>query len=487
MVQFAMDGPHLPPLEMFTFFVPLSLQCLFLHPAFSETASRLARLALMPCSIYLAATAPWNYAIEPRDQAIGVNFVFGIMGGYGVWKAIEWGLAEDLTPYAWVGFDGQGRKEDGKPDHGGAANAVAKNGSASSDDANETRKAQHQKHVELRKVYLRGVRKRQAAQDSTWDVVKSTLHLLYSMRGNGYEFGTTTTRPFAREPKPFLRRLMLEMAWSHPLLVLCSATLLEPPQSRDAYISSVLPTMTAERAHLVGEIATGAALGTAVFAALTLGFSLATLGVFLPNVVLRNLPLPDSVKPPPFDSREYPPLFDLSRPPSSVAVFWSKQWHSFFSRPFRFLGYDPARRLLGPKVGKAVGTLAVFALSSWIHEYGLATSISTLPPPAKPYSFFLRWGGSIYFMSQGVAIVLEGLSTALTGKKTGGPLGFVWSFAVVAVTGGALYKAWTTQGLLREVPPVRYWGWQRFLLPMACLQPPPLWMNSYPRSYDRPL
>ena len=36
---------------------------------------------------------------------------------------------------------------------------------------------------------------------------------------------------------------------------------------------------------------------------------------------------------------------------------------------------------------------------------------------------------------------------------------------------------------MREVPPVKYWAWQRFVVPMACLQPPPVWMNAYPSSY----
>lgn len=506
MVQYIMEGPHLPPLAMFTFFIPLFFQCLLLHPRFSTSFSRLGRLALMPFSCWYAVTAPWRYAIEPRNQAIGVNFVFGIMGGYGTWKALEWGLAQNLTPYAFVGFDEEkGKTEEDKPDEGGKANRVAKDsgnfteqngnghgsGTASveegeiEEDEKKKRKEAHKAHVKLRQVYLEGVRTEQAKKENVWQTVKSTLHLLYSMRGNGYEFGTTTTEPFPQEEGAFFRRVLLEIGWSHPLLVLCSAILLEPAHSRNLYVSRALPNLSADRAHLVGEVATGAALGTAVFAALTLGFSLATLGVFCPNIVLRRLPLPASLIPPHFDAREYPPLFNLARPPHSVARFWSQQWHSFFSRPFHFLAFDPAKRLFGKQVGRVCGVLGVFALSSWIHEYGLSTAISTLPAPAKPYSFLLKWGGSIYFMSQGIAIVLEGAFTTLTGKKVRGPLGFLWSAVVIAGMGAFLYKAWVTQGLLREVPPARYWSWQRFLLPMACLQPPPLFMNSYPSSYHR--
>ncbi|GAA5833351.1 hypothetical protein JCM3766R1_005476 [Sporobolomyces carnicolor] len=500
MAQYMMEGPHLPPLAMFTFFVPLFFECLLLHPAFSPALSRLGRLALMPFSFYYAARAPWLYAIEPRNQAIGVNFIFGIMGGYGTWKALEWGLAQDLTPYAFVGFDDkEGKTEESKPDQGGKANRIAKdsgnfteqngNGgagkSAGEVEKKNQEKAAHKKHVELRRVYLEGVRRRQAKEENGWQIVKSTLHLLYSMRGNGYEFAATTTTPFPRQEGPFLRRLLLEIGWSHPLLVLCSATLLEPARSRDLYVVRVFPGLSPNHAHLVGEIATGAALGTAVFAALTLGFSLATFGVFVPNVILRRLPIRAELKPPPFDAREYPPLFNLSRPPHSVARFWSQQWHSFFSRPFHFLAFDPAKRLFGKKLGRVVGVLGVFALSSWIHEYGLSTAISTLPAPLKPYSFLLKWGGSVYFMSQGVAIVLEGFFTAITGKKVRGPLGTLWSAIVVAGMGATLYTAWVTQGLLREVPPVRYWSWERFVLPMACLQPPPLFMSSFPTSYHR--
>lgn len=164
------------------------------------------------------------------------------MGGYGVWKALEWGLAQDLTPYAFVGFDDKGKTEEDKPDQGGKANRVAKESgnfteqNGKSSVAEQKKKEAFKKHVELRKVYLEGIRREQAKNENGWQAVKSTLHLLYSMRGNGYEFGATTTEPFPQEPRAFFRRLLLEIGWSHPLLVLCSATLLEPAQTRDQYV-----------------------------------------------------------------------------------------------------------------------------------------------------------------------------------------------------------------------------------------------------------
>ncbi|KPV74653.1 uncharacterized protein RHOBADRAFT_53614 [Rhodotorula graminis WP1] len=458
------------------FLVPLSLQALLLHPVFPSTLSRLVRLLLTPFSLALSFATPYRYAIEPRNQAIGVNFVIGIMGAYGIMKGLEWGLAADLLPYTFVGFD---------PATGTTANAQDK-AATTRDDRLEARRR--------RRAHLAALRAKRAAEDGPIDILRATAHLLVSMRGQGYEFCGTTTAPFALDHAAFFSRVVKEVAWAHPLLVLCSAALLEPPTSRDAALFAVLPSALVgdrapqERVHAVGEALTGLAMGTAVFAALTLGFSVATLGAFLGTLVVRRIPfVPEALCPPPWDAREYPPLFNLAERPQSVAKFWSHQWHSFFSRPFRFLAFKPTQRVVAPVLGKsaarAAGVLAVFALSAWLHEFGLASAISTLPRPSSPLSFLTKWGGSVYFLSQGVGVVLEGAFTAATGRRVRGWAGTVWTAAFVACAGGWLYSAWVTQGLVREVPPVRYWAWQRYVVPMACLQPPPVWMNAYPTSY----
>ncbi|GAA5845461.1 hypothetical protein JCM9279_003040 [Rhodotorula babjevae] len=475
MGQFLLEGPHLPPAAFLTFLIPLSLQALLLHPVFPSTLSRLARLSLTPFSLALSFATPYRYAIEPRNQAIGVNFVIGIMGAYGIMKGLEWGLAADLLPYTFVGFD---------PASGTTHNAQ--------DKAAATREARLEAR-RRRRAHLAAIRSKQAAVDGPIDILRSTAHLLVSMRGQGYEFCGTTTAPFALEHGAFFRRVVAEIAWAHPLLVLCSAALLEPPTSRDAALYAVLPTsalvcVTPERVHALGEALTGLAMGVAVFAALTLGYSVSTLGAFLGTLALRRVPLlPDALRPPAWDAREYPPLFNLAERPQSVAKFWSHQWHSFFSRPFRFLAFKPTQRVVAPVLGKAAaraaGVVAVFALSAWLHEFGLASSISELPPPPAPLSFLTKWGGSVYFLSQGVGVVLEGIFTAATGRRVRGWAGTAWTAAFVVCAGGWLYSAWVTQGLVREVPPVKYWAWQRYVVPMACLQPPPVWMNAYPTSY----
>ncbi|BGP55773.1 hypothetical protein JCM8202v2_003380 [Rhodotorula sphaerocarpa] len=455
MRQYLMEGPVLPPADIFAFMVPISLQALMLHPIVPRTLSRLVRFALMPFSVVMAFATPYRYAIEPRNQAIGVNFVVGIMGAYGIMKAIEWGLASDLLPYTWIGFDEPNLEDQSR-------RASTK----------EERVALQQRH----RARLEQLREEQAAREGPIQILRSTMHLMVSMRGAGYQFSAIATKPYADKPRPYLRRLLLDIAVTHPLLTVCAMTLLEPPSNRDATLAGFLPaSLSPYQISEIGGAITGLAMGTAVFAALTLGYSCATLMTMVGTWVTRSVPLlPGALRMPEFDPREYPPLFKIDRIPDSVAEWWAQTWHAFFSRPFRFLGFNPAFRLVTPFAGKSAGraaaVLATFAVSSWIHEFGLASAVSDLPPPDEPLTFYLRWGGSIYFMMQGVAIILEGLFRAVTGRKVGGWLGTLWMSVI-------------TQGLLREVPPVPYWSWQRFVVPMGCLQPPPLWMTSHPDFY----
>lgn len=44
-----------------------------LHPIVPPTLSRLVRFAVMPISLIMSFATPYRYAIEPRNQAIGVN------------------------------------------------------------------------------------------------------------------------------------------------------------------------------------------------------------------------------------------------------------------------------------------------------------------------------------------------------------------------------------------------------------------------------
>lgn len=163
-----------------------------------------------------------------------------------------------------------------------------------------------------------------------------------------------------------------------------------------AFFSTLFPSLQESTLRTLSEAVATMALGTGAFAGLTLGMQIAILVVFVPTELLRRLPLPSALKPNPFDARQYPPLFLRPWAPENVSHFWSQQWHSFFSLPFAYLGFGPFSKV-GEKVGgkaggRALGVLAVFAMSAWLHEHGsycssyhaLALSDSHVSQPSGP-------------------------------------------------------------------------------------------------------
>lgn len=244
------------------------------------------------------------------------SVVVGIMGAYGIMKAIEWGLASDLLPYTWIGFDEPNLEDQSR-------RASTK----------EERVALQQRH----RARLEQLREEQAAREGPIQILRSTMHLMVSMRGAGYQFSAIATKPYADKPRPYLRRLLLDIAVTHPLLTVCAMTLLEPPSNRDATLAGFLPaSLSPYQISEIGGAITGLAMGTAVFAALTLGYSCATLMTMVGTWVTRSVPLlPGALRMPEFDPREYPPLFKIDRIPDSVAEWWAQTWHAFFSRASR--------------------------------------------------------------------------------------------------------------------------------------------------------
>lgn len=281
----------------------------------------------------------------------------------------RYGCAKDLTPYTWVGF---------------AEDALA---SVKEEDRKVEELSGIKRKVQRAKVSRRRateLRKRAAEQDTPFEIIVSTIHLLLSMRGIGYLASPpphALSPPLPRQPLAFLARILIEIAWSHALLTVCCITLVTPPATRLAFLASYLPPLSDLHLYYISETLTGLSLGAAAYTGLTSGFWTLVLPAFLLQTACQVLP--SAIRPPAWDSRQYPPLFQAPWAPSSVAGFWSVRWHAFFSRPFVFLGFSPIEKVLGGgSLGRAAGTLGVFAMSAWLHEYGTSP---LLPPPQSTH------------------------------------------------------------------------------------------------------
>lgn len=296
-----------------------------------------------------------------------------MLATYAAWKSLEFGCISDRTPYTWIGLasDQIVASEDGKT------------------------------KVPLRKdrVRLDAVRRKRAETDSPYDVLLSSLHLIISMRGTGYAFGPSvhTLSKTAYPAASFVRDNLVQYAWSHAAIVLCTSILTSPSKTLAAVISTAMPALSASAVSTVVATLSTAALGLGAYAGLQLGYTTFTLLVLIVSNLASFLPFSLPFLPP-FNRREYHALFGTPYRLSSVSQFWSQDWHSFFARPFKVLGMDfPAAVIegLGGSVAlaRAVGVMAVFALSGWLHEQGsflLLISLIRLLIPSRQRSTRLQ-------------------------------------------------------------------------------------------------
>lgn len=340
----------------------------------------------------------------------------------------------------------------------------------------------------------------------------NSFHLLTSLRGFGYAFGPPSHHRHPRKHSlHFLRSALASLAISHLISITCLALIIH----RHSAVPSLLSHLSLPLRALqpTANVLSYLAVGVSLHAQMETGFAMASIAFVVGTAILRAL-LPPAFRPAPFDSREFPPLFDTPYKPKSVTKFWSAQWHALFRfvssppflaarltvrrrKPFLSVGYDPVTRLvsraLGKHAGRAIGAFTVFALSAWMHDQALCSARHLLPA-GPPLSFSLRYGGWIFFLSQGVAVFLEGVFTRLTGRRVRGGVGLAWSYFCIVGLGLLAGRSWCVPflsifcrgadelsrrialGLVEGLPEVQRWGWQRFVVPSAALAPPPLWM-----------
>ncbi|TKA50719.1 hypothetical protein B0A53_05997 [Rhodotorula sp. CCFEE 5036] len=552
----------LPP-SAFSFAIPLFLLAVLLQPAIPTHYSRPLRLALAYPAVHAAYNAPYLHRHEPAEFAVAANFRWGIFAPYAILLALYWSFMNERdrqSEFAWVGFDGdrskeaQGVKKPPTPDsvdkvaaggeekelvapkpiRPGENPATAANSalmaktvivphlptpspsppfeavnppsvssaapppvnldalSASSSTALGTEQRQHPLHI-----------------------LASAMHLLSSMRGNGYVFGPPMSKlpPPAESERALIVGAIESFVTSSAISTACIALQV---LDRDGLVAQVLtdkvPFLPSCVAVFISSLLARICVGLSLWVQMKIGFSGATLGFYLlhhtTNYTLDHVPWARNVKwRSTFDIREYPPLFNqpFSRlGEGGVAAFWSRRWHFLFRAVFTGTLYNPttklAKRLRIPKRdGALLGAFLVFAGSAWMHWQAFTSArADTEPTPSglaflakegiphssayfRPWSalsFIERHGTWIFFLSQPVAIVLEQLFTLVTRKRVGGWAGKVWSFVWIIVLGEAIAgRSWLALGLVHGIPPVSRWSWQRWVMPTYEMAPMPAFMR----------
>ncbi|KAG2104419.1 uncharacterized protein F5147DRAFT_775680 [Suillus discolor] len=126
-----------------------------------------------------------------------------------------------------------------------------------------------------------------------------------------------------------------------------------------------------------------------------------------------------------------PPLFDSPWRATSVREFWSRRWHQWFRRIFIFLGGNPLYLLFG-RVG---GVMGAFLVSGFLHHL----QVLPIDPSSEMWRIVLPFG------MMGTGMIIE---RAVSGNKTGGWIGWMWTMCWLLLWGNVMVDGWARAGLL---------------------------------------
>lgn len=214
--------------------------------------------------------------------------------------------------------------------------------------------------------------------DSAFTIFVSSIHLAISMRGIGYAFGPTKNLVADSLPRgsvAFLKAAIYGLIKSHIVSTISLLIIIHHRTTLPIFLGNYLPFVPPAGLQYLSNILAYLSVGMSLHAQMVLGFDGFSICFLLATNLLRFV-LPKSFifRPPPFDSRQYPPLFNNPFAPQSVTHFWGECWHLYFKMPFVSVGYYPVvkvvTRLMGKQVGRAVGAYVVFGLSCWMHDQG---------------------------------------------------------------------------------------------------------------------
>jgi hypothetical protein len=130
----------------------------------------------------------------------------------------------------------------------------------------------------------------------------------------------------------------------------------------------------------------------------------------------------------------WPPAFRSPWFATSLTEYWAKCWHQAFRDNFISLGGKPLSKV----AGRAGGVLGAFLMSGIFHDFGLWGM--------GRGSDFPSVGG--FFLMMGVGVVLEGLWRKVSGRRTGGWIGRIWTLTWIIGWGNLLVDAWARKGLI---------------------------------------
>ncbi|OJT08683.1 hypothetical protein TRAPUB_409 [Trametes pubescens] len=249
--------------------------------------------------------------------------------------------------------------------------------------------------------------------------VFDAMEVGFTMRGVGWDFGKYTPIPQVTRPserQAFIRATVKNIIRNQLLIDLIDTVTKCIPgvtATGGSIFLQDLPPL--ERYFLSTAIHIGH--GVLIFAGVALTYDIGSLiGIFLFNQ----------------SPAAWPPIHGGLFAARSVHDFWARSWHQLFRYTFLTLGGFFGNWLCGG-LGMVLGC---FLASGLFHEFGLVVAGKELDPSVLAF-----------FLLQAVGILCEKAFRRLTGKKVGGPFGFVWTAVFVVGFGQICTDSWYARGI----------------------------------------
>lgn len=248
--------------------------------------------------------------------------------------------------------------------------------------------------------------------------------IIFTMRGIGWDFGKGVYVPKesrSLERGPFLRATMLSLLWNYIVIDILNSLFKFIPRAGTYSGGSIfLPELSPVPRYALAS-AIHLASGFIIQYGMDICNDIATL--FAVGLLGQS-------------PEQWPPVQDRAWKATSLHEYWGKRWHQTLRQVFLVYGGYIGRWLAGP-MGMVLGS---FFASGLYHEIGMR-----LPDHRT----------TLFFLLQGVGIILEGLWKKTTGRPVGGVAGWFWAAFFVLVIGQMSTDAWAIQGLIGGfiVPP----------------------------------
>jgi Membrane bound O-acyl transferase family len=152
------------------------------------------------------------------------------------------------------------------------------------------------------------------------------------------------------------------------------------------------------------------------------------------------------------NTESWPPIFDHPWRATSLADFWGRRWHQTLRQTFFIFGGFPLQwiinQLLRPIIGQAkaasygrvglvLGTFIASGLFHGLSIYGMGEG-------------GVDHVATLYFSSQGLLLLAERVWRKFTGKRVGGTLGTIWTYAAV-IFGIEFCSEWFTMSAFSDL------------------------------------